>query len=622
MDMLKKLKGFFSSEPGWQSSFFLNLFGTSSVSENELLGGLVFACIDSIASKVAMTDFYLEDKKGKIVDESPILDLIRKPNVFMTGYDFLYITTFNLILEGRALYEVEKGQLTNNPQFLVPVKASKIDIEENNLVYTLSNGEQVEGEDVLDIYKPDPKNILHGLSVLEQARLEIESDVLSLKTYKKFNQQGAIPSGILTSDMSLSLSDLDRIKVEIEKKYTGVENFFKPLVLGNGLKWQPISFDLEKLKFIESRKFTRDQILALFKVPKAVLFAEDVNRANSEAAKYWFIENTIKPYIDFIIDKLQFDLVEKIFKTDLKLGYKNPVPEDKDFQLQEDATLVNKVFTINEVRTKRGLEPIDGGDAIYLDNGTVLYAQKTKSMKKEEKKYLKSYVDFVKRKKDYTNKLIRKLSDKVGLETHLFFKNYKQGKKSVMMTTEFLVDLKEKLNDLGEKTYDILITGTEDFVDEIINNLSKYSSKFKLVNGDGLDNVKRKKINDGVESYKKTIYENVVDIIDSVRSEGEFTIDDIVNSVKEEMALDSEWRAERLVRSEIINNYNQIESEIIKNSKFPVQKMWITAKDDRVCSLCSSLDGEIIEKDEQFINSDDYEIAHPNCRCSIVPVLE
>jgi SPP1 gp7 family putative phage head morphogenesis protein len=451
--------------------------------------------------------------------------------------------------------------------------------------------------------------------------LEIESDVLSLKTYKKFNQQGAIPSGILTSDTSLSLSDLDRIKVEIEKKYTGVENFFKPLILGNGLKWQPISFDLEKLKFIESRKFTRDQILALFKVPKAVLFADDVNRANSEAAKYWFIENTIKPYIDFIVDKLQFDLIEKVFKSDLKLEYENPVPEDKYFQLEEEATLVNKVFTINEIRKKRGLDPIEGGDAIYLDNGIVLYAKKTKSVKIEEKKYPKSYVDFVKRKEEYTNKLIRKLDDKVGLETYLFFKNYKQGKKSVIMTTEFLIDLREKLNDLGERIYDILITGTEGFVDEIINNLIKFSSKFKLVNSEELDNLKRKRINESVESYTKTIYEDVVDIIERIKSEGEFTINDIVEKVKEEMMIDSEWRAERLVRSEIINNYNQIESEIIKSSKFPVKKMWITAKDGRVCSLCLSLDGKIIEKNEQFI-AGNYEIAHPNCRCSIVPVLE
>jgi len=621
MDILKKLKGFFSKEPGWRSSFFFNLFGTSNVSENELLGGLVFACIDAIASKVAMTNFYLEDKKGKIIDENPILDLIKRPNIFMTGYDFLYITTFNLILEGRALYKIEKGQLTNKPQFLIPVKASRIEIKENKLVYTLLNGEQIDGEDVLDIYKPNPNNILQGLSVLEQAKLEIESDVLSLKTYKKFNQQGAIPSGILTSDMSLSLSDLDRIKVEIEKKYSGVENFFKPLILGNGLKWQPISFDLEKLKFIESRKFTRDQILALFKVPKAVLFADDVNRANSEAAKYWFIENTIKPYIDFIVDKLQFDLIEKVFKTDLELKYENPVPEDKDFQLKEDATLVNKVFTINEIRIKRGLDPIEGGDAIYLDNGIVLYTKKTKSMKIEEKKYLKSHLDFVKRKEEYTNKLIRKLADKVGLETYLFFKNYKQGKKSVIMTAEFLIDLKEKLNDLGERIYNILITGTEGFVDEIINNLSKFSSKFKLVNSEEFDNLKRKRINDGVESYTKTIYENVVNIIDKIRKEGEFTINDIIKRVKEEMMLDSEWRAERLARTEIINYYNQIESEIIKSSKFPVKKMWITAKDDRVCSLCSSLDGKIIEKDEKFMWGD-YEIAHPNCRCSIVPVLE
>lgn len=624
MGIVSKIKSFFTTNPTFQ--YFYNL-GGNKVNDEELISGLIFACIDSIASKVAMTNFYLYDTKtNKKIEDDEFIRLIKKPSPYLTGYDFLYFITFHLLYSGRATFEIIKGELTKKPQYLNPVFVSNIEVKDGKVFYIVNKNNEVKTyseEDILDIRKPHPFNPLKGFSVLEQAKLELEADILSLKTFKKFNEQGAVPSGILYSDTPISNSELEKLKLEMEKRYSGFGNFFKPLVLGGGLKWQSMSFNPEQLKFIESRKFSRDQILAIFKVPKAVLFADDVNRANSEAAKYWFIENTIKPYIDFIVDKLEFDLLRKVYKVNenIVLKYENPIPEDKEYNLKRLETLTNLIITINEARQELGLEPIEGGDKLYLGYDTI--GEKKENSKnlslKEYKKINQTDIEFIKRKKLYTNKLIRKMADKVSLATYLFFKKLGENKKEGFIVENFLVKLKQDLSKLHNDVYQLSVEITDDLVDEISENLSKYKKDFKLVNKESFEQLKKQNLLVGTEMYTTTLYKDVVDIIDEMRK-GEFSLKDVIEKIKEEMLADSEWRAERLARSEIINNYNQIENEIIKSVKFDVKKMWLSARDERVCENCRALDGKVIEKNKNFIEGD-YEIVHPNCRCTIIPIL-
>ena len=48
------------------------------------------------------------------------------------------------------------------------------------------------------------------------------------------------------------------------------------------------------------------------------------------------------------------------------------------------------------------------------------------------------------------------------------------------------------------------------------------------------------------------------------------------------------------------------------------QKMWMTAPDERVCDICSELDGETVQWQDNFSNGAPSPIAHPNCRCAMV----
>jgi len=54
-------------------------------------------------------------------------------------------------------------------------------------------------------------------------------------------------------------------------KFKGVNNAQKLAILTQGATFTPVSMSPQDMAYIEGKRLTRDEILAIFKVPKAVL---------------------------------------------------------------------------------------------------------------------------------------------------------------------------------------------------------------------------------------------------------------------------------------------------------------------------------------------------------------
>lgn len=78
-------------------------------------------------------------------------------------------------------------------------------------------------------------------------------------------------------------------------------------------------------------------------------------------------------------------------------------------------------------------------------------------------------------------------------------------------------------------------------------------------------------------------------------------------------------KADRLVRTELMHTINTAQIETYKMDG--VTKVeWYTADDERVCSDCGSMHGRIFDIKE--VGNDVEVIAHPNCRCTYLPVVD
>ena len=91
------------------------------------------------------------------------------------------------------------------------------------------------------------------------------------------------------------------------------------------------------------------------------------------------------------------------------------------------------------------------------------------------------------------------------------------------------------------------------------------------------------------------------------------------------------WQLERIARSEVVDAQNAGRVSAYHASDVVEYKMWVAAKggtEKRVCALCASLHGQIQPIGKPFVNPNNpaeswqHPIAHPNGRCTTVPLMD
>ena len=117
------------------------------------------------------------------------------------------------------------------------------------------------------------------------------------------------------------------------------------------------------MDFVEQRRFSRDEILGIFGVPKAVIgLGDQVNVGNVKAFNTIFSEQTIKP----LAIKIQEVFNDGLFAGLGYFEFVGVIPyDDEETRKDFDSGFV----TINEIRATRGFPPIKGGDSLKSDPG-------------------------------------------------------------------------------------------------------------------------------------------------------------------------------------------------------------------------------------------------------------
>lgn len=112
-------------------------------------------------------------------------------------------------------------------------------------------------------------------------------------------------------------------------------------------------------------------------------------------------------------------------------------------------------------------------------------------------------------------------------------------------------------------------------------------------------------------------------ILDSGFEAGK-TIPEIMKDVNTCFEHFDRYRAEIISRTESSRTSNQSAVEAYRQSGVVKEKQWLTAPD--CCEICAAMDGDVVGLEEPFFD-DDYGDGmappkHPNCRCSVIPVVE
>jgi len=310
------------------------------------------------------------------IENHILLDLLHKPNPAQTKNEFLEFTFTNLELTGESFWLKER-----NKQGVVialwPLNPAKMEhkVTSNILdgwIYN-NNGKRipVEANEIVQHKYTDPTNIWRGMGVVKAAARSIDTDTQSADYNRRFfANNGRIDAALQTKD-ELSNESFARMKTEWNDVYGGVINAHKIAILEGGLEYKPLAITQKEMDFLESRKFNRDQILALFRVSATILgISENVNRSNAEAGEAVFAKRVLLPKLERLTSNITENLAPD-FDPKLIVSFANPVPEDKEFTLKERESAINKYRTINEIRADVGDEPLRGGDELYIPINSV-----------------------------------------------------------------------------------------------------------------------------------------------------------------------------------------------------------------------------------------------------------
>lgn len=319
----------------------------------------------------------MKDGDEEEVFSHEILDLLDDPNMVITAkqlwnlyYSYLNLTGEAYILKldrsGNPLTDKKKlpSALFPLPSHLCEFKVGEKDWNDSTVTF---NGEIYPINAILRDINPDPENIYRGMSIVRKASLTVDTDIQMKRWNNKLFKNGARPGVVVEVPDQLKDDAFKRLKQQFDEQYTGVGNAFNKVILEGGAKMSPFMMTTQDLDFLESKRFTRDEILAMFKVSGSNLgITEDVNRANAEAQDYAYAKRCIKPRLEQFVDFMNKRLLQPIYGGEYVLSFDDPVPENAEMRLQEAQAGVNNWLTIDEVRDMYGREALPNGEGNKL----------------------------------------------------------------------------------------------------------------------------------------------------------------------------------------------------------------------------------------------------------------
>ena len=680
---------FLSSDDFGESETFRRLTGSDWNEANNLSAYgkslYVYACVSKIAEKVGSVDFKLlkiinADGDTEEVKSHEALDLLYKWNPFFTKEEAIETDTINRKLTGDSyIYKVRNEQgkvveLWNIRPDLVTIQKSK----ENyiaNYVVRVEDGtkeEVIPPEDIIHIKYPSPLNQYFGLSPLSPSGERINTEEYASKYQRDFFLNNARVDGTLETDAMLTKDQRAELLEGWNKYHKGVGKNSKTAVLDAGLKYNQISLSQREMDYIESMRATRDDILTAFKVPKPIVaVTDDVNRANAETAQEIFLSETIKPELNKLINKLNEELIIPEYGEEYYLTYEDPVPVNREVKLQELQAGVDKWITRNEARQDLGLEPLQGGDSLYVPISSIplnktATQQESKSFRLlHGRRFLKAKLSLKAQYKDFSESLKKSVKDEVVKEKKIkessLFKDVGQRKayynymmknidreieslirKIVAMKNEQKNEIIKELKKVKPKsTKDISKVFNKkeqneklkDWAIPVISDIFKRAGEdaMKLLSIDTIFNMEAKSntktkiaklIATRAMFFATSVNDTTFDKLKEELSVGITAGEGVAKLTKRvnEVYLDfNDYRAERIARTETTFAVNEANLEAYKQVGSE-GKEWIATLDDRVRDEHLLLDGEIVRVGETFSNG----LQAPsdiNCRCTIAPVF-
>jgi HK97 family phage portal protein len=357
--------------------------------ETALSYSAVYACVSLIAQDIGKLALRLveQDAAGIWTETtnpaySPVL---RTPNRYQTIIKFIEGWITSKLVHGNTyvLKQRDARGVVNALYLLDPTRVTPLVAPDASVYYQLGKPEAGRLEQLAGITDEAPvvpaSEMIHdlmialfhplvGVSPLYACGVSALQGQTIQNNSSRFFANGSNPGGILVAPGPIDDAQAARLKKRWEERYSGPENIGRVAVMGDGLKYEPLTMTAVDAQLIDQLKWTADTICSTYHVPPYMV-------GIGPPPPYANVEPLIQLYYAGCLQSLIAS-----FQACLNKGLELPLYLGTRFDLTDlilmDASTRTKAaheainagaLSPNEARRRYfGLGPVPGGNSPYL----------------------------------------------------------------------------------------------------------------------------------------------------------------------------------------------------------------------------------------------------------------
>jgi len=331
----------------------------------------VFACVQCISRDMGALPLHVYERldrgSKRAIDSDLYYLLTVAPNDEMTAKTFITAVQSQILLNGNGYIEIQRDG-GGRPVALWPRVAhltTPVRLPSGVLAFRTSDGcdpRIIAAENMIHIPGLATDGII-GLSPIHLHRNAIGLSTAAEKSAARLFGNGVMSSGMLTIPTGLSPEKMINLRDNLEKASTGT-NQHRPMVVPVDMKWIPMSMNPTDAQFLETRKYSSEEICRIFGVPPhkvGILERSTNNNIQHQAIEY--CTSVLRPYAV----SWEQAIAHKLLPTIGRSAGKYFVQFDFSEQLRGDSASTITwyagmrqwgAFSINDVLMREGQNPI------------------------------------------------------------------------------------------------------------------------------------------------------------------------------------------------------------------------------------------------------------------------
>lgn len=627
--------------------------------------GISYSCLRLRSEAISSLDYRFYTQTSQTEKQELSLDhwlvkLFNKPNPYFRKKEILRLISMWLDVNGNVFLYAPKNGLSYpaqlwilNPTYVTIMTGSDGSIQYYKYTHS-NNTNNFLPDEIIHIRSLQPNNYnpFVGTGIVKAALETINADKELNKFTKRFMANDTLPPMVLETEQEMSPETWNLFQTQWNAKLPQHKLIS---VLFSGMKVTPLTssgISSTSINIREVDEMLTKKLSTIYGIPYSKLTGENTSYASAKISDFSFRKDTIEPIAQDIVES--FTMFFQKYEPNIIIDFNEFKFTDEEYEIKlRESNLKNGITTINEERAKLGLDLIEGGNTILIQNGLTTLENLMNPIQpfqptqpettKRHKKLLVTTKEFTEEKKlEYWNKVDKKItsiSNKLNVSIAKVFKeledivlgnlydtnkayNIKELKSSQLFSKQQFVDLIDKYM-------------SKDIKAAVIQSMKGISEDVNLSWSDiesQLDKTIMKTVNQTltkVKTVEDTLHSDLQNIINKNKDLSVGELSDLLSEEFVSYNGKNAWKAKRISQttSTYINNSSQ--SAVLE--KFNISYVWLSSRDANTRDTHLEIDGQ--EPDQEgYFDVGGYPAKFPgdtgaaeediNCRCLILPKIK